>query len=189
MSNTLHERLKAATRETHDRLDQRIMAGDIFANTDNFARFLRVQARFHADIAALYDKPELSALIPDLDERRRLTLIAQDLADLGAPAPAHVGKLDGNTPLPEALGWLYVAEGSNVGGAVLFKLASKQLGLSAEHGARHLASHPDGAARHWRAFTQALNEAGLDETSEAHIIAAANQAFATVHGYVAEEFA
>lgn len=189
MPRDLHERLKAATRDTHDALDKSVMAGDIFANTGNFARFLRVQSRFHRDIDALYTKPELAALLPDLPARRRTDLIAQDLADLGEALPQHAGKLGVDTALPEALGWLYVAEGSNVGGTVLFKMASKQLGLRADHGARHLAAHPDGAARHWREFTTALDAIALDEAEEARVFAAANEAFATVHGYVAEEFA
>lgn len=113
---TRSQRLKAATRDSHGALDKRIMAGDIFASRDLFAKFVRVQFRFHRDIDALYGNPALDALLPDLDERRRLPLIARDLADLEQtlPLPASAG-LDGDLPLPAALGWLYVAEGSNLG--------------------------------------------------------------------------
>ncbi|PJK08033.1 biliverdin-producing heme oxygenase [Lysobacteraceae bacterium NML120232] len=187
--NSRSRRLKEATRDTHDRLDKSIMAEDIFASQAQFARFLRVQYRFHRDVDALYTKPELVPLLPELDARRRLAQVTQDLHDLDIALPAAAaGKLDGNTALPEALGWLYVAEGSNIGGTVLYKLASSKLGLNAEHGARHLAAHPDGAARHWREFTQALDEITLSEDEEARVFAAANQAFATVQGYVNEEF-
>lgn len=75
-------RLKAATRDSHGALDKRIMAGDIFADRSNFARFLRVQYRFHRSIDALYANPALDALLPDLGERRRLTQVARDLQDL-----------------------------------------------------------------------------------------------------------
>lgn len=188
--NSRSLRLKEATRDTHDRLDKRIMAEDIFASQAQFARFLRVQYRFHRDVDALYTKPELVPLLPELDARRRLAQVTQDLRDLDTPLPAEApGKLDSSTALPEALGWLYVAEGSNIGGTVLYKLASSKLGLNAEHGARHLAAHPDGAARHWREFTRALDEIALSEDEEARVFAAANQAFATVQGYVTEEFA
>ncbi|MDO4709779.1 MAG: biliverdin-producing heme oxygenase [Pseudomonadota bacterium] len=188
--NSRSRRLKEATRDTHDRLDKSIMAEDIFSSQAQFARFLRVQYRFHRDVDALYTKPELVPLLPELDARRRLAQVTQDLRDLGTPLPeAAAGKLDSSTALPEALGWLYVAEGSNIGGTVLYKLASSKLGLNAEHGARHLAAHPDGAARHWREFTRALDEIALSEAEEARVFAAANQAFATVQGYVNEEFA
>ncbi|KAG1256007.1 hypothetical protein G6F66_014854 [Rhizopus arrhizus] len=62
-------RLKAATRDSHGALDKRIMAGDLFADRSSFARFLRVQYRFHRSLDALYANPALDALLPDLGER------------------------------------------------------------------------------------------------------------------------
>lgn len=186
---TRSQRLKAATRDSHGALDKRIMAGDIFASRALFAKFLRVQYRFHRDIDALYGNPALEALLPDLDERRRLPLIARDLADLEQtlPLPAST-RLDGDLPLPAALGWLYVAEGSNLGGTVLYKMAAR-LGLDSDFGARHLAAHPDGAARHWREFTAALDGVALTAAQEQQVIDAADAAFRSVHGHVEEEFA
>lgn len=184
---TRSQRLKRATRTTHDRLDRRIMDGDIFASRERFARFLRVQYRFHRDIDALYAHPALDALLPDLAGRRRLAQIAQDLRDLGQslPAPAAAAA---TLPLAQALGWLYVAEGSNLGGSVLYKLAAR-LGLDSGFGARHLAAHPDGVARHWREFTAALDGAVLSEDQEREVVAGAQAAFRSVRGHVEEEFA
>lgn len=108
-------RLKAATRDSHGALDKRIMAGDIFADRSNFARFLRVQYRFHRSIDALYANPALDALLPDLGERRRLGQVARDLQDLEQTLPgADIDALPSDLALPAALGWLYVAEGSNL---------------------------------------------------------------------------
>lgn len=185
---TRSQRLKAATRDSHGALDKRIMAGDIFASRGQFARFLRVQYRFHRDIDALYAHAALDALLPDLEARRRLPLIARDLADLEQILPAPVPmRLDPDLALPVALGWLYVAEGSNLGGTILYKMAAK-LGLDAGFGARHLAAHPDGAARHWRAFTAALDGVVLDDAQERQVIDAADAAFRSVHGHVELEF-
>lgn len=183
------QRLKAATRDSHGALDKRIMAGDIFASREQFARFLRVQYRFHRDIEALYGSAQLDALLPGLEGRRRLAQIGRDLSDLDqrVPAPA-ASPLAADLPLPVALGWLYVAEGSNLGGTVLFKMAAK-LGLHADFGARHLAAHPDGAARHWRQFTAALDSVVLDAQQEQQVIDAADAAFRSVHGHVEDEFA
>ncbi|MEG1678708.1 MAG: biliverdin-producing heme oxygenase [Stenotrophomonas sp.] len=182
------QQLKAATHNTHDSLDKRVMAADIFASRDSFARFLRVQYRFHRDIDALYAHQGLLALIPDLAERRRLPKIARDLQDLGSDIPAHSTPLvDTDISLPNALGWLYVAEGSNLGGTVLFKLARDRLQLHADFGARHLAAHADGAARHWRSFTAALDAAPLAAEQEALVVEGAREAFQSVRGYVEDE--
>jgi len=185
---TRSQRLKAATRDSHGALDKRIMAGDIFADRSRFARFLRVKYRFHRDIDALYAHAALDALLPDLAERRRLPQLVRDLRDLEQTLPAPVPmRLDPDLPLAEALGWLYVAEGSNLGGTVLYKLAG-QLGLDAGFGARHLAAHPDGAARHWRAFTAALDGVVLTVEQEQQVIDAADAAFRSVHDHVELEF-
>lgn len=186
---TRSQRLKAATHGTHERLDQRILRGQPFASTAGYRRFLRVQYRFHRDIAALYALPALQALLPDLAQRQRLHAVQQDLADLGEPLPSEPAEvLPADTDLATALGWLYVAEGSNLGAAILFKLAA-HIGLDEQRGARHLAGHPDGRARHWRQFTAALDGSALDPAQEQRLVDAATRAFVRVHGYVQQAFA
>lgn len=184
--STRSQRLKAATHEAHDRLDKRIMAAQPFASRENYARFLQVQYLFHVDMEARYRNPVLAGVVPGLAARRRLAQIETDLADLGKPLPAAVAPAlpdaHGDT-LASGLGWLYVAEGSNLGAAILFKLAAK-LGLDENFGARHLAGHPDGRARHWREFTAALDRTSLDPAHEQALVEAARQAFDRVRGHV-----
>jgi len=185
-------RLKAATHSTHDRLDKAIMAGDPFASRQRYALFVMVQHAFHRDIDALYDDPALDALLPDLKGRRRLVQIEQDLLDLGTGTPAFdsapVFTAGAPVDLPTALGWLYVAEGSNLGAAFLLKEAQK-LGLSEDFGARHLAAAPEGRGLHWRTFTTALDTASLSEADEARVIAGATTAFQRVHSAAAQMYA
>ncbi|QPF75404.1 biliverdin-producing heme oxygenase [Roseateles sp. DAIF2] len=181
--------LKAASHGTHERLDQRIMRAEPFAALANYGRFLQVQWRFHHDIAALYARADLALLLPDLAERQRLREIEQDLADLGLalPAPgAQAPALDPeHCPLAEALGWFYVAEGSNLGAALLFK-ATAALGLDEQRGARHLAGHPDGRLRHWRGFTGMLDAQPLRPAEQELMAGGARAAFTRVHRHVDE---
>lgn len=182
-------RLKSATHEVHDRLDKRIMAGEPFADRARYARFLCVQYLFHREIDALYENAALIALLPDLGARRRLPLIVQDLRDLGTDLPAASQPpafARDYVDLATALGWLYVAEGSNLGAAFLLKAATG-ISLDARFGARHLAGHPDGRAQHWRSFTAALDALDLGADDETRMIAGARAAFAKVHARV-EEF-
>jgi heme oxygenase len=180
------KRLKAATSTTHERLDRSIMDSEPFAARDRYGRFVQVQHAFHKDIDSLYDEPMLDALLPDLQARRRLRLIEQDLSDLGMEAPTGgppAFASGASVDLPTALGWLYVAEGSNLGAAILLKQAAK-LGLSEDFGARHLAGAPEGRGLHWRTFTAALDQAELSDADEARVIAGAEAAFRRVHGLV-----
>lgn len=179
--------LKAASHSTHERLDQRIMRAQPFADLGNYGRFLQVQWRFHRDIAALFQREDLAGLLPDLRERQRLQQLEQDLLDLALPQPspgAQPPRLQAqDCPLPEALGWFYVAEGSNLGAALLFKEAAN-LGLNEQRGARHLAGHPDGRLRHWRGFTGMLDAQPLSAADQALLAAGARAAFERVHHHV-----
>ena len=178
-------RLKADTSATHDVLDKRIMASAPFDNQQNYARFLQAQYAFLRDVDALYDHAGLAALLPDLEQRRRYASIAADLRDLDTalPADSATPPFDAKLDLATALGWLYVSEGSKLGAAVLYKLAGK-IGLDEHFGARHLAGHPDGRARHWRDFTAVLDSAPLDMEGEARLIDGARAAFVRMHGHV-----
>ncbi|WP_426079319.1 biliverdin-producing heme oxygenase [Janthinobacterium sp. PSPC3-1] len=178
-------RLKADTSATHDVLDKRIMASAPFDSQQNYARFLQAQYAFLRDVDALYDHAGLAALLPDLEQRRRYASIAADLRDLDAalPADSATPPFDAQLDLATALGWLYVSEGSKLGAAVLYKLAGK-IGLDEHFGARHLAGHPDGRARHWRDFTAVLDSAPLDIAGEARLIDGARAAFMRMHGHV-----
>ncbi|SIQ38163.1 heme oxygenase [Rhizobium sp. RU35A] len=187
--DSLAARLRAETHPTHERLDGRIMSLQPFAGRPNYLRFLKIQCAFHAAIEELYDDAWLASLLPDLADRCRLAEVRADVVDLGgAPVflpveerPAIVGA--------EALGWLYVAEGSNLGAAFLLKAAKEQLGLSEEFGARHLAGHPEGRGLQWRRFTAALDAVELSAEEEARAIEGARRAFEFVLSRVEAEAA
>ncbi len=185
------KRLKELTNETHDRLDTSIMAGDPFASRERYALFLKVQHGFHREIDALYFDPQLDRMLPDLAGRRRFDLVVQDLADIGTePSPAHGEPVFARgvpVDIPTAAGWLYVAEGSNLGAAFLLKAAAR-LGLGETFGARHLAAAPEGRGLHWKTFTAALDALDLTEADEARVTAGAEAAFARVRALVADTF-
>ncbi len=177
------EVLRAATSAAHHSLDTSIMAADPFGDVANYGRFLKVQHAFHRDVAPLYARADLGALIDGLPALSRLDAVAQDAADLEVTLSAPETPASEALPLPEALGWLYVVEGSNLGAAFLLK-AAKKMGLSESHGARHLAEAPEGRAAHWRAFKEGLNAAPLSPSDEARVVAGAEAAFRRVRALV-----
>ena len=150
-----------------------------------------MQYLFHRDLDALFYDARLDALLPDLIGRRRLAMVEQDLADLGVTVPeagAPIFAKGGEPDLAEALGWLYVVEGSNLGAAFLLKDAVK-LGLDETFGARHLAGAPEGRGLHWRTFTAALDAVELDDAAEMRAVAGAEAAFRRVHAHALKTMA
>jgi heme oxygenase len=180
--------LKAGTADLHERLDKRIIGHRPFENAKRYGRFLRVQYRFQNAVETVCDEAVLAGFVADIAERRRLHLIAQDLADLGLPAPADEPSTLPSSDPAEMLGWLYVAEGSTLGAAFLLKEA-KKLGLDETFGARHMAPHPEGRGLHWKRFQQALDAADIGPTGDAAATHAAGAAFALVSDLVEVEFA
>jgi len=180
------KRLKAATSSLHEDVDRSIMSTSAFTDVDRYKQFLTIQYRFHRDVAALYEDPRLQALFRELSRRCRLPLVAADLEDLGVAKPDEEAPafLSGEpVDVGTALGWLYVAEGSNMGAALLRKEAAK-IGLSDDFGARHLAPAPEGPAPHWRAFVAALDAVELTEDEEHRATAGAGAAFARVQAHI-----
>lgn len=180
------QRLKALTTGTHDTLDKRIMRAEPFANRERYALFLEVQHHFHADVAPLFADEDLNRRLPGLAERNRYETLRQDIVDLGG-VPDELGATTGPLTPAQALGWVYVAEGSNLGAAFLRKEAAK-IGLSDDFGARHLAGHPDGRGLHWRNFVAAYNDLPLTEAEELEAAEGAKAAFRRVHALVEEIF-
>ncbi|MBN9020915.1 MAG: biliverdin-producing heme oxygenase [Rhizobiales bacterium] len=180
ISHTRAERLKQETHALHERLDTSIAGKSPFADRDSYAAFVEIQYRFYAAIEPLYRDPRLGALIPGLPARSRLAAAERDLADLGRVAPEVAPKA---IPEGEALGWLYVSEGSTLGAAFLLK-AVAAIGFDEENGARHMAAAPEGRGKHWRDFKDALNAVPLTPAEDVHVIAGANAAFAHVQSLV-----
>ncbi|MBS9478321.1 biliverdin-producing heme oxygenase [Ancylobacter radicis] len=178
------KRFKAATTAAHEMVDTTVMGAKPFASRENYERFLRFQYRLHRHVEPLYAAPELQDLLPGLADRSRLDPLEQDFADLGLTLPeAGFGPV---LPKAEALGWLYVVEGSNMGAAFLAKDAAR-IGFSSAFGARHLAGHADGRGLHWRRFTAGLDAVDLTEAEEREAEAAATAAFNHVLEIVRQE--
>lgn len=176
----LSKRLKQATHAQHERVDNAIMRLRPFASREGYVGFLKVQHRFHRHTERLYHDVSLAEWIDDLPQRCRFPALVRDCEDLGVDLEA-LGDAQGPRigSLPEALGWLYVNEGSNLGAAFLFKYAAG-LGLSARFGARHLAPSDNGRGLHWRRFIEQLDAIELTDEQQRLAIQGAQDAFAYV---------
>ncbi len=170
------DRLSAGTDDLHEHLHGVVAAAEPFSNRERFGTWVSVQYRFQHAIEPLYHMAALQNWLPDLANRGRLSAARQDLVDLGVDVPT-LPAADPVRDLPEALGWLFVSEGSTLGAAVLLKKAKAQLDLTETFGARHLAAAPEGRAQHWKRFVQALDDLELSPEDDARMLAAARAAF------------
>lgn len=157
---TLSELLKSDSTDAHDTVDHAVMSMKPFESAENYHKFLKLQAQFHRVVKPAYHLPHLQAHFGDLAALDRTDKIQKDMADLKVSAH-DFGQPPAITD-DEYIGWLYCAEGSNVGAAILYKHAGK-ISLDENFGASHLAAHSDGRMPHWRAFKAKLDSLPLDD--------------------------
>ena len=157
------QRLNQITNEPHQKLDALVKAHKPFDAVASFARFVVAQYLFQSELKALYTDPALKQIVPDLPERCRAEQAKADLADLNTEVPAPVAGAVNSPSKAEALGWIFVSEGSKLGAAFLIKRAVG-LGLSDTFGARHLGEPAGGRAEGWKSFIKTLD--GLELTAE-----------------------
>lgn len=170
------QRLNQITNEPHAKLDALVKAHAPFETQANFARFVVAQYLFQSELVALYNDAELIAIVPDLAERCRADAAKADLADLDTEIPAPVAGALSNPSKAEALGWIFVSEGSKLGAAFLIKRAVG-LGLSETFGARHLGEPAGGRAEGWKSFIKTLDGLTFSAEEEAAVEKGAIDAF------------
>ncbi|WP_139239760.1 biliverdin-producing heme oxygenase [Acinetobacter baumannii] len=176
ISNSLSLRLKQETAAEHERMHQLMSKAKVFSSKEKYAQFTLSQYYFQREIEHLFEKEGVAGLIPDLDIRGRSKQALADLNDLGIQPNGQQLQSE-NVQLPEALGWIYVSEGSTLGAAFLFKEAQKHLGFSETFAARNLAAYPEGRAKVWKRFVQALDETDFDQTQQDRVVQGALDAF------------
>ena len=149
--------LREATAAAHETLETEARIEARLANPATRPATVAAFYRFHAGL-----EPVSHALTARLnteigggfEPRSRAGGIAQDLASLGVAPPA-AASVDGPASPGEALGWVYVAEGSMLGGRIIRRrLTAEGRGLE---GLAFLDPYGEETGARWRAFIALLD--------------------------------
>lgn len=189
MTGETTARLRAETATAHERLETDL---DIFTRVRRMQDRRRLVERFHGLHAGVERAlaPSLASLADlDFPGRSRLPHLRRDLTALGAASPAALPVCDIGPVVDaaEALGLLYVFEGSTLGGHVIRKR------LAAEgHDADGLSFlDPYGAAvgERWRTFLAVLERETTDPAARAATTRGGRRGFALAHDWLCAETA
>ena len=184
--------LRQATEVAHERLHHvpafaSLASGRI--GRGEYVALLRRLFGFHAAVeAALAAAPSLSRFGIAIEERRRTGLLVADLAALDAEPGAVAPPLAPLGSAAAAMGWLYVVEGSTLGGRHLARGLDGLLG-DAEDGRRFLLGHGALHGAMWRACCEAVERCGAVPGGLADMIDGAGAAFLCFEEWFAIEFA
>lgn len=179
MSNTLSEQLKKATKQNHQQLEKLMVAR--LRSISSRSEYVKLLQIFYSYFGGLEDKINEyigEDQLPDFKERRKTESIANDIKSMSGLIPQKAKEHD----LPiianhlHALGALYVIEGSTLGGKIISKMMTKQLGLEDKGGLSFFNSYGDDTERMWSTFREILNRFQASSDTEP-IIHSANDTF------------
>ena len=150
--------LRLATASRHEQLDGGLPLAHAGAGLAEYAQHLQLlrdwMAPLNAWLAGFDDGPQGEAGLPPV---ARMALLEADLLEPGMVlrAPLPVAPMPQQASAAYRWGVLYVVEGAQLGGAVLYARLHAAL---APHPLRYLRGDPTGPGPRWRAFMLALKE-------------------------------
>ena len=181
--------LRMATGEKHKMLESQGLLAALMSpevTMDHYTTHLSLMQTIH-QVFEQQLLPQLSILFPDKESILMSGLISDDLRFLGG---SHAGFLPAAYALPVktpslayALGFLYVLEGSKLGGKVIFKHLQKTLGISGEEGGKYLTDNGANTGSNWKRFLGVFAEYVTARQLEEEAIAGANDAFTSIYTY------
>lgn len=181
--------LRTATAADHDRVEAALDLLDPALTRERLVRVLHLLHGFWLAAEAGLDdwaaRQPADAVALDWARRRRAPLLAADLAGLGAdPEHSAVPALPAVAGTEDALGRLYVLEGSTLGGTFIDRHLT---GLPSLTGARVRAFSPYGreTGAMWHAFRRAARDRVAAGADAGHMVAAARQTFAALAAWCA----
>ncbi len=189
---TLLQTLKAETRPHHERAERVVRLMEPHLTLAGYRRHLEALYGLHASLEALL-AARLAGLFPSLrlDERWKLPLLAEDLRALGhdesslarLPLPASPPSLPG---VPEALGCLYVLEGSTLGGQLILRHLQRHFEGVAAGGFVFFRAYGESVGPMWKAFGEALVRACPDPALAPRVVRGAQDTFDAFEGWLRE---
>jgi heme oxygenase len=156
---TALSQLRAATGGLHQEVERRL---DLVRQLSSMARRRRIVERFYglhagAELALWPRLVRLDGL--DLEQRRRTTWLRRDLTSLGSNTDGlPLCAVAPPASAEEALGFLYVLEGSTLGGKIVRRAVE---GQGAEMtGLRFLSPYGAATGERWRALVEVIEAVG-----------------------------
>ncbi|GGM97744.1 heme oxygenase [Dyadobacter beijingensis] len=185
------KRLRQETAESHQKLEDNPLSRAILSPSVSIEDYQTYLTALFGVTIACEDQlfPAISPVITDLAGRYKSRLIIDDLLATGF-SEADVDALPVYrfefSSVGEALGAMYVLEGSTLGGKILYKHIHEVLGLTPENGASYFWGYGAQTGNLWKSFISSLTQfAGQTEKRE-EVIASAKKTFTIIDNWLSQ---
>lgn len=174
------ELLKKETRQFHDEIEQKLASNKLFEGTFSQNDYYKMLVVNHQFIQVL--EPQIKALLSASDlaflERinlNKVALLENDLIELNLEIKP-IKPIQLITNRAEALGALYVIEGSMLGGMVIAKQLKKYPELE-QAGFNYFGHYGQDIGPIWKSFVAYLNDNMIEEVAQQEVLKGAKIAY------------
>jgi heme oxygenase len=185
------QNLRKQTASSHQKLEDNSLSKALLEEAVSVADYQHYLSALYGITVGCEEMlfPVVEDVVPDINRRYRSELIVNDLLATGFSkeqiAALPVYKFTSKSA-SEAMGAIYVIEGSTLGGRVLYKHINKKLAFSAENGASYFWGYGDQTGSMWKSFISHFTQFALESGQSAEIINSAIHTFTIIDNWLDE---
>lgn len=196
MNTTISVRLKEETAPFHIQIEQNDYAKGIMNQTLTLEEYRTYLEKFYGFVTLAEQQitalPEWEELGFDIGSRMKTPLLEQDLIELGLSRAdlkklASCNEVPDVSTLPRALGYLYVLEGSTLGGQLITRQLKQFLPVTPESGGRYFSSYGADLRAKWLEFRELLEKEAVTADQQEEVLSAAKQTFILLNQWLVQE--
>ena len=180
----LTEDLKKNTSTEHQASEKKmVLVLKRIETNEDYVRMLNWMYGFYAPLEALIQKQLTPAILPDIDKRSRAEYLLWDIGHLGTLNPEFriCRDLPPIDSVEEAIGALYVLEGSTLGGRIIAGMLQRQLGAGIP--TTYFNGYGEENSRMWQAYKDFLDQPRTQQQQTA-ILESAKATFITFKNWI-----
>lgn len=163
----LHPYLRSKTDDEHQQLEK--LVGTLLKEVrseETYSRLLIRMADYLIPLEKTVLQQPIASLIPDITDRQRSGQLLEDIHRFEPDwQPCHAVRIPPISSSYQALGALYVLEGSTMGGPIIARMVRQQTGLT--RGLSYFESYGDERKKKWNRFREYLELPALYQYKDA----------------------
>jgi len=178
----INEQLKDSTQASHQALEKKMVSIIKKIRTrEDYVNFLKLMYGYYS---ALERRVQEYVSEMEIGKRRKAERLLEDISYFESTAtPEFCKELPPINSHAEALGAMYVMEGSTMGGKSIAKMIEGQAGINGPSGFSFFNGYGEETGKMWEEFKIFLNRP-FDELEKLDLILTANRTFRTLYNWI-----
>lgn len=184
----LHNKLQLATQTTHAQIEKIPLLRKIITQSITLPEYHQLIKKFYGFIAPCEAECKHSPHQLHFADREKTPLIEQDLVTFGITEQSRdnisrCSQLPSLSEYENILGYLYVMEGSTLGGMIITQHLQHHLQLTPDQGLRYFYGYGSQTKMMWKTFCETLNRV-TDSQQQNKIIQSAQATFHSLYQWM-----